>query len=206
MVFENLGASSVEHIRLSKAYSLHGITDVEKSCTNSMERESTEKSSSKVPELSSTDKVNDDDTAKVENDEITIDDIDLTASGVFGQESVCTAFDDSPAKEDCCSSGCPPLRKGYMLKKGQIVKNWKNRYFVLEAGVLKYYEESTKKYPFGNRLKGEIPLKNMQVVLQQPRIYLNHKDGSNRLELEIPNTLDRVDWCTAIKRHIEYTE
>lgn len=36
----------------------------------------------------------------------------------------------------------PAIYMGYLTKRGHFVRNWKRRYFVLDAGVLKYYSKS----------------------------------------------------------------
>ncbi len=37
-------------------------------------------------------------------------------------------------------------------RKGMI-KNWKKRFFVLNAGVITYYEKEINEFPFGDSLK-----------------------------------------------------
>jgi hypothetical protein len=37
--------------------------------------------------------------------------------------------------------GKPPVMKGWLMKQGHVVKNWKKRHFVLDDGILIYYEE-----------------------------------------------------------------
>lgn len=39
-----------------------------------------------------------------------------------------------------------------MGRKGMI-KNWKKRFFVLNAGVITYYEHEAAEFPFGASLK-----------------------------------------------------
>ena len=52
-------------------------------------------------------------------------------------------------------SGVPPIKKGWMKKLGRkgMIKNWKKRFFVLNAGVITYYEKEINEFPFGDSLK-----------------------------------------------------
>ena len=50
----------------------------------------------------------------------------------------------------------PPILQSFLDKQGHRVKNWKTRYFVLAAGVLRYYELPDSSPPFGIHLKGEL--------------------------------------------------
>lgn len=49
----------------------------------------------------------------------------------------------------------PPRKMGWMKKQGRkgLVKNWKKRYFVLEAGKMYYYVDKIDVPPFGDVLK-----------------------------------------------------
>ena len=37
------------------------------------------------------------------------------------------------------------LKKGFLVKKGYVVKSWKKRYFVLQMTTLSYYEDKDRK-------------------------------------------------------------
>lgn len=52
----------------------------------------------------------------------------------------------------------PDIIKGYLKKKGHSRHNWKLRFFVVEAGVLSYYEEELSFHPYGTGLKDSLPL------------------------------------------------
>ncbi|KAJ3431109.1 c-myc promoter binding protein [Anaeramoeba flamelloides] len=60
------------------------------------------------------------------------------------------------------------IKKGYLVKQGNVVQNWKKRYFILNDGVLKYYKikptEKNKKKEF---IK-EIPLRRGETQIQIP--------------------------------------
>lgn len=49
----------------------------------------------------------------------------------------------------------PPIKKGWMKKLGRkgMIKNWKKRFFVLNRGVITYYEKEASEFPFGDSLK-----------------------------------------------------
>lgn len=49
----------------------------------------------------------------------------------------------------------PPLKKGWMKKLGRkgMIKNWKKRFFVLNAGMITYYENEVSDFPFGSSMK-----------------------------------------------------
>lgn len=58
----------------------------------------------------------------------------------------------------------PTLRKGWLSKQSRQIssffKNWKRRYFVLDKGVLRYYENPspTNTPPYGEKEKVNIYL------------------------------------------------
>ena len=43
----------------------------------------------------------------------------------------------------------PGLHEGWLLKEGHFAKNWKRRFFVLERGVLEYFESPEAKTTLG---------------------------------------------------------
>jgi hypothetical protein len=49
----------------------------------------------------------------------------------------------------------PPIKKGWMKKLGRkgMIKNWKRRFFVLNAGVITYYEKELPDFPYGDSMK-----------------------------------------------------
>lgn len=105
----------------------------------------------------------------------------------------------------------PPLKKGFILKEGHMIKNWKNRFFVLDAGVLTYYESSTDTYPFGVRKKGEMLLRGTALKTDRNIIYVTYegpsvsgREGLTSLTLEIRYPTEREEWSQAIRSHIAY--
>lgn len=107
-------------------------------------------------------------------------------------------MEDIPAPEVVA----PSMRTGYMMKRGHLVKNWKNRYFVLDNGSLTYYEGPQKLPPYGSGKKGSLEIKGATVASSGSQVTI--VAGSNDLILEIKDTRDRVDWITALKKHATY--
>jgi hypothetical protein len=103
----------------------------------------------------------------------------------------------------------PALKKGFILKEGHLVKNWKKRFFVLEAGVMTYYESSTDKPPYGVRKKGEMTLKGATAKVEKNNITISAegdstREGQSSLTLEIRYPTEREEWLQAIRAHIAY--
>jgi len=60
----------------------------------------------------------------------------------------------------------PPLIRGNGKKQGRgLVRTWKQRYFVLDSGILNYYESPIDIYPFGMDKRGDITLTSFTVEL-----------------------------------------
>lgn len=90
------------------------------------------------------------------------------------------------------------------------MKNWKNRFFVLEAGIMTYYESSTDKPPYGVRKKGEIRLGGTTAKVEKNNITISYegdattREGLATLTLEIRYPTERDEWLQAIRAHIAY--
>jgi hypothetical protein len=50
------------------------------------------------------------------------------------------------------------LKRMWIRKRGTFVRNWNNRFFVLEKSTLKYYTEESSDPPYGKNLKGQLSL------------------------------------------------
>ena len=48
--------------------------------------------------------------------------------------------------------------KGYVMKRGHTVKNWKNRYMVVDKTDIVYYVKDLPTAPFGSDMKGKVCL------------------------------------------------
>lgn len=117
----------------------------------------------------------------------------------------------SPPVETKPIATLPPLKKGFILKEGHMIKNWRNRFFVLDAGILTYYESSTDSYPYGVTKKGEMLLKDATLKVDRNIIYIQHEqrssgkgEGLSNLTLEIRYPTEKEEWCAAIRSHIAY--
>jgi hypothetical protein len=53
------------------------------------------------------------------------------------------------------SGAVPPMKFGWLRKQSRsgLIKNWQNRYFVLQAGRLSYFQDKKDSPPFGETLK-----------------------------------------------------
>ncbi|ETP41710.1 hypothetical protein F442_11305 [Phytophthora nicotianae P10297] len=91
--------------------------------------------------------------------------------------------------------------EGCLLKRGHVNKNWKNRFFRIEKGELKYYTENQ------SEIKGSIPLKDTIVspgMAQCPdgRKYyfvLTSKDGKFEMHLNAHNENSMHLWIEALQ-------
>ncbi|KAK1948002.1 Switch-associated protein 70 [Phytophthora citrophthora] len=91
--------------------------------------------------------------------------------------------------------------EGCLLKRGHVNKNWKNRFFRIEKGELRYYTENQ------SELKGSIPLKDTIVspgMAQCPdgRKYyfvLTSKDGKFEMHLNAHNENSMHLWIEALQ-------
>jgi hypothetical protein len=110
----------------------------------------------------------------------------------------------SPAKP----TGPPALKKGMILKEGHVIRNWKNRFFVLEKGKLAYFENQKADYPYGVTQKGEVSLKGVSVSVNKNIVSLNTKNEQGKevlaLNLDIKYPNEREEWVAAIQEHIAY--
>ena len=107
-------------------------------------------------------------------------------------------------------STVPTLKKGFILKEGHLIKSWKNRFFVLENGVMTYYESSIDKPPYGAGKKGEMSLKDTTAIVDKNIITITYngdgasREGKSKLTLEIRYPTEKEEWLQAINSHIAY--
>lgn len=113
------------------------------------------------------------------------------------------------------------LRRGYLKKEGHMIRNWKKRFFVLDMGLLVYYERESagnKKNPpvppFGENEKGRLRLSGATVTREDAhgrlgvsmnRIYLSGKNAEDLL-LEADTEVAADVWFQDIKAHIEFAD
>ncbi|KAA0721048.1 Differentially expressed in FDCP 6 -like protein [Triplophysa tibetana] len=91
------------------------------------------------------------------------------------------------------------IKKGYLLKKGHVRRNWQERWFVLKPSSLTYFvsEELKEK-------KGEVALDENCVVENLPdkegrRCLFCMKTPMRMYEMSASNMKQRVDWIQAIQ-------
>lgn len=58
-----------------------------------------------------------------------------------------------------------PIRTGYLVKRGEVVKNWKKRWFVVRHDYVVEYYESQEKWKAGAKPKGRVLLSGFQVEM-----------------------------------------
>ncbi|XP_062373614.1 differentially expressed in FDCP 6 homolog [Sardina pilchardus] len=97
------------------------------------------------------------------------------------------------------------LKKGYMLKKGHVRKNWQERWFVLKSGLMEYYvgEELREK-------RGEITLDQNCVVEALPdregkRCLFCIKTPGRTYEMSASDLKQRVEWIQATQTALRLT-
>jgi len=90
----------------------------------------------------------------------------------------------------------PTVRKGWMMKEGHIVKNWKKRHFVLEEGVLIYYEDESC-----SNEKGRLRVKDFHVTYTSGRPTFNmlaNHPSEKSFSLEAADWNDSIAWRKAL--------
>jgi hypothetical protein len=139
-----------------------------------------------------------------------VSDVPVSMAGLSGGVTQATVLASSSAPAPAVSK-TPPLKKGFILKEGHLVKNWKNRFFVLDAGVMTYYESSTDKPPYGVNKKGEIFLRGTTAKVDKNTITVQYdgdvtsREGLAKLVLEIRYPTEREEWFQAIRQHVIYS-
>jgi hypothetical protein len=91
--------------------------------------------------------------------------------------------------------------EGCLMKRGHVNKNWKNRFFRVERGELRYYTEGQE------QLKGSVDLKGTIVspgMTQSPEglknyFVLTSKDGKFEMHLSAPNEQTMHRWIEALQ-------
>lgn len=74
-------------------------------------------------------------------------------NGVIDEDGNLNSVEASGAGGDFDTEGNPMLHKGILQKKADLMGTWKNRQFVLEKGILRFYENHSNDYPFGTKFK-----------------------------------------------------
>lgn len=113
----------------------------------------------------------------------------------------------------------PDMKTGWLLKQGHLVRNWRRRFFVLNYGVLSYYEQDNvaSKKGTAEAPKGKINLKGAKVIVvvtdeqggggrmteAQERLSITDASGS-LLIVQMQNKDEKKEWFEALRRHVLY--
>ncbi|XP_078276761.1 differentially expressed in FDCP 6 homolog isoform X2 [Rhinoraja longicauda] len=94
------------------------------------------------------------------------------------------------------------LKQGYLWKKGQLRRNWTERWFILKPSILSYYVSEDRK-----ERKGSIPLDRnccVEVLTERDgkRCMFCVKTPSRTYEMCASDTKQRQEWTTAIQTAI----
>ena len=106
-------------------------------------------------------------------------------------------------KEDLVrTGGFPEPKTGHIVKRGHIFRSWRDRYFVLERGVVSYYTDEKMK-----KQKGEIAIRGYHVTnhskLDSEELYLSAgESGGKDLLLSFKDTAEKDQWRAAFEAHI----
>ena len=122
--------------------------------------------------------------------------------------------DETPTQQADASAGKgkPELTTGFMTKQGKFHKSWKRRFFVIDKGLLTYYETETfKKSNVGKNELGKLNLRGYTVSnpsQSKEKILLSCPSDpkARELLLEVKNEDSRKAWIEAITRHIEFRD
>jgi hypothetical protein len=119
----------------------------------------------------------------------------------------------------------PDMKTGWLLKQGHILRNWKKRFFVLNYGILTYYDDDNVANNKGvsETSKGKINLKNAQVTIvvaddsattttgggkltdiEQRICIQENNNNNNKLIVQMKNKDEKKEWFDALKRHVVY--
>merc|ERR1712013_152192 len=91
--------------------------------------------------------------------------------------------------------GMQIVRQGWMMKKGDIIKNWKKRYFVLQSNrVLNYYESSSSAM-----VKGTVALRKATRVVKKSTQSLEVHTPKRKWCFACKDTATRDEWVRVIK-------
>ena len=100
------------------------------------------------------------------------------------------------------NEGFPPSKTGRIVKRGHIFRTWRERYFVLEKGVVTYYADERKK-----NQKGQVNIQGYRVgghkKLNSFELYLSPEEsGGKDLVLSFDDVAEKDEWRNAFESHI----
>ena len=102
----------------------------------------------------------------------------------------------------------PAMLTGLIKKEGHMIKNWKERHFVLLAtpagSTLTYFEKAKNEPPFGEGEKGSVSLKGSTMKRTGNFIVITDASGSE-LKLDFTKPTEKEKWAQAINAHLTYS-
>lgn len=107
----------------------------------------------------------------------------------------------------------PDMRKGWLMKQGRnLFKSWKKRYFVLENGLISYYESESEQRPYGVKLKGQMSMRGARLdvyydtggIRDEKRLFVAGGGQENDMLLEGTNVFEIGEWSIALEQHIKF--
>mmetsp|Transcript_19967 Transcript_19967/g.28691 ORF Transcript_19967/g.28691 Transcript_19967/m.28691 type:complete len:217 (-) Transcript_19967:94-744(-) len=108
---------------------------------------------------------------------------------------------------DYAVSCIPPLMKGYIIKQGHVIKNWKERFFILSADEYgshcTYYLSSSESPPYAQGQRGRLNLKGYVLERIDDMVVLKSQSGEI-LRLKFNSECDKSIWTIALQAHIDY--
>eukprot|EP00937_MAST-01D_sp_MAST-1D-sp2_P006837 g6837.t1 len=102
------------------------------------------------------------------------------------------------------AAASPDALNGYLLKRGQLVKSWKRRWFEIDAerSTMSYFSDDPAK---GGVQKGALDLADaMAIVARETRVQAGHPNyfvvvaGKRRLHLSAATEVDMRRWVAAV--------
>lgn len=128
-----------------------------------------------------------------------------------------------PSKFNDSSKFCPAMMRGWGMKQGHIIKNWKRRYFILtsdrEVTLLRYFKYEQSYAPYGDYLCGELNLQYYHLIPSERQISFDSSEdqrtchclelvGNSSLDKDllicIEDSADYQRWIGALEAHIDY--
>ena len=109
----------------------------------------------------------------------------------------------------------PKLKKGFLLKQAQtgIIKQWSQRYFVLDCGVLSYYDsasaytassEATSKGRPVSKGKEGFSLRGYEIISKEGKSLVSLTKDKQTLHLDIRPDHERIEWVKSLQEHIRF--
>lgn len=93
-----------------------------------------------------------------------------------------------------------------MKKQGHVLRTWRRRYFVMDMGMIQYFDKKGASANQGDGYKGRLYLAGCEVrwTPNTDRLYITASEGARDLLLQTESIDDAEEWEAAILRHIDY--